>query len=767
MDRRAIAVSGIVQGVGFRPFVHGLATRLGLNGFVRNQTGGVLIEVEGEADSLDHFLGELTSRPPPLAQVDSIDWSARSLGGDSSFRIEASRADASQAIYFSPDIATCGDCLRELFDPADRRYHYPFLNCTHCGPRLTIVRAAPYDRQRTTMAGFSMCPACRAEYENPVDRRFHAQPIACPACGPRLRVLDGRGRPVTDADPLELGIALLGHGKIAALKGLGGYHLACRADNDAAVAELRKRKHRDQKPLAIMVRDLSAAREICAVSPAEAAILTSPRRPIVLLNRRAATPVSAAVAPGNPTLGLMLPYTPLHHLILHELDGVPLVMTSGNASDEPIAYHDEDAVARLAGIADVFLTHDRPIHLRCDDSVTRIVAGVELPLRRSRGYAPLPLELTVPCPVPTLALGGQLKVTFALGRDRHAFLSHHLGDLDDYEAYRAGVEAIDHYQELFAFEPELIVHDLHPDYATTRYARELDPAIPRLAVQHHHAHMASCMADNGLDRPVIGIAFDGTGYGTDGAVWGGEFLTGDYRGVCRAAHFRYVPMPGGEQAIREPWRMAAAYLADAGQGDNVLAGRVPARALATIRQMIDRRIHCPHTSSVGRLFDAMAALAGIRDRVSYEGQAAMELEWLAIEVDAADVSAFDFDIVENAENEVPLLIDVRPMFAAAAADLRRPCEPALIARRFHSTLVEIASQVCRRLRHRTGLEAVVLSGGVFQNALLLSEVIARLERESFLVYRHRRVPPGDGGLCLGQLAVAAASGVPAAAPCEP
>ncbi len=760
MDRHAIAVSGIVQGVGFRPFVYDLATRLGLNGFVRNETGGVLIEVEGELDSLERFFGELTSRPPPLARIDDVRWSMRRPRGDPRFRIENSQSEGSSSIFVSPDVATCDLCLRELFDPGDRRYRYPFLNCTHCGPRLTIVRAAPYDRQRTTMASFAMCPACRAEYEDPRDRRFHAQPIACPACGPRLRVLDSRGHEVETQEALNFGVALLKQGKIVALKGLGGYHLACLAGDGKAVAELRKRKQRDQKPLAIMVEDVAAARDLCEVSPAEEAVLRSSGRPIVLLRRRPGAKIAPLVAPANPTLGVMLPYTPLHHVILRELNGAPLVMTSGNRSDEPIAYDDEDAVARLAAIADVFLTHDRPIHLRCDDSVTRIVASEELPLRRSRGYAPAPLELPLACPVPTLALGGQLKVTFALGRGRHAFLSHHLGDLDYYEAYRASVESINHYQGLFAFTPELIVHDLHPDYATTRYAAEIDSAIPRLAVQHHHAHVASCMADNGLDLPVIGVAFDGTGFGTDGAVWGGEFLTGDYRGFSRAAHFRYVALPGGEQAIREPWRMAAAYLADADQGDSLLAERVPRPALAAVQRLIDRRTNCPDTSSVGRLFDAVAALAGVRDRVSYEGQAAMELEWLATEVSPADVAPFDFVLIENPANDSPILIDTRPLFTELAAGLRRGCPAPIIAGRFHSTLVEIVAQVCCRLRQRSGLDVVVLSGGVFQNALLTTEVVARLERAGFRVHRHRRVPPGDGGLSLGQLAVAAALCVP-------
>jgi hydrogenase maturation protein HypF len=757
MDRRAIAVTGIVQGVGFRPFVYDLANRLGLIGFVRNESGGVLIEVEGESESLDRFVGELTAGPPPLARVDDVRWSRQLPQGDDGFRIETSRNQGNHSVFISPDVATCADCLTELFDPDDRRFGYPFLNCTQCGPRLTIVREAPYDRQRTTMARFAMCLDCRAEYENPRDRRFHAQPIACPACGPQLRALDGRGEPINTEAALTIGALSLREGKIVAIKGLGGYHLACLAGDASAVAELRRRKHRDQKPLAIMVRDIDAARVLCEVSAAEEVILLSSRRPIVVLRRRPGAPVAPMMAPGNPTLGVMLPYTPLHHLILRELNGMPLVMTSGNESDEPIAYKDEDAIARLSGIADIFLTHDRPIHLRCDDSVTRIVAGVELPLRRSRGYAPDPLLLPVRCPVPTLALGGQLKVVFALGRERHAFLSHHLGDLDYYEAYRATVDSIRHYEGLFQFRPKLIVHDLHPDYATTRYAGGLEPTIPRLAVQHHHAHMASCMADNGLLEPVIGVTFDGTGFGSDGAIWGGEFLTGDYRGFRRAAHFRYVGMPGGDQAIREPWRMAAAYLADAGLENDLLADYVPEAALATVRQMIERKTNCPMTSSAGRLFDGIAAVSGLRTMASYEGQAAMELEWLATDVSPGNFTPFDFAILENERSESALLIDTRPIFTGVAADLRRGQPAPAIARRFHVTLVAIVAEVCGRLRAQTGLDAVVLSGGVFQNALFTTLAIGQLELDGFRVYRHRRLPPGDGGLCLGQLAVAAAS----------
>jgi len=758
MHRRAIDVSGIVQGVGFRPFIYDLATRLGLNGFVRNQTGGVLIEVEGEAHSLDRFLVELQSKPPPLARIDEVSWESRFPQGDPHFRIETSEHGSAGPIFISPDVATCDDCLRELFDPRDRRYRYPFLNCTNCGPRFTIIRDSPYDRVRTTMASFAMCPACRAEYEDPDNRRFHAQPTACPRCGPRLEALDTHGQALKVEDPLAHAVDSLRMEMIVALKGVGGYHLACRADSASAVAELRRRKHRDEKPLAVMVEDPRAAHEICEVGSGEHALLVSLRRPIVLLRRRPGAPVADQVAPGNPFLGVVLPYSPLHHLLLRDMKGTPLVMTSGNRSDEPIAYEDHDARERLSGIADVILTHDRPIHLRCDDSVTQWVAGEELPLRRSRGYAPEPLGLPVSCRRPTLAAGGQLKATFALGRGRHAFLSHHLGDLDHYEAYRAYVEAVEHYERLFAMRPELIVHDLHPDYSSTRYAREREGAIPLLGVQHHHAHIASCMADNGLDEPVIGVAFDGTGYGTDGAVWGGEFFTGDYREFNRAAHLRYVAMPGGEQAVREPWRMAAAFLADAGEGDDLLKGRVPATAIATVRLLIDRRLNAPMTSSAGRLFDGVAAFAGVRDRISYEGQAAMELEWLASQVSADGV--YPFDILEPPLEGSPLQIDTRPLFVELAAERRLGRDAAVIGRRFHSTLAEVISQVCSRLRERSGLEVVVLSGGVFLNILLTTETSARLMKQGFRVYRHHRVPPGDGGLSLGQIAIAAAQDLP-------
>ncbi len=760
MQRRAILVRGIVQGVGFRPFVYNLATRLRLHGFVRNQTGTLLIEIEGEPSSLEQFLANLADRAPPLAHIEHLSWESRPVRGESEFRIEASETDAASSVFISPDVATCPDCLAELLDPQDRRYGYPFLNCTNCGPRLTIITGAPYDRPRTTMGSFPMCAACRAEYEDPANRRFHAQPTACADCGPRLQLLDAAGRPIATDNPLAAFAESLCRGRIGALKGLGGYHLACDARNESAVEELRRRKHRDEKPFAIMVPDVAAALKLAEVGPAERAVLTSPRCPIVLLRKRQPGAVADAVAPRNPHLGVMLPYTPLHHLLVRAVEQRPLVMTSGNRSDEPIAYRDEDALRQLSGIADLFLVHTRPIHVRCDDAVTRVIEGVEMPLRRSRGYAPWPIGLPFECPQPILAVGGQLKATFALGRGRQALLSHHMGDLDHYEAFRAFENDVALYERLFGVEPQVIVHDLHPDYVTTGYARlrAKQSGIELRTVQHHHAHMASCMAEHGLDEPVIGVSFDGTGYGPDGTVWGGEFLVGDYSAFRRAAHLRPVGMPGGEQAIHQPWRMAVAQLRDAETDLPALRARLLPVELRTIERMLERRFNTPLTSSAGRLFDAVAALAGIRDCVSYEGQAAIELEWLASEV--APDGAYSFELGRTGEG--PLVVDTRPLIRAIATER---AAAARIARRFHSTLVEIITAVCRRLGESTGLTAVVLSGGVFLNALLTHEVMVRLADAGFRVYRHRLVPPNDGGLSLGQLAVAACGAARKSHPC--
>ncbi len=767
MERRAITVEGIVQGVGFRPFVYALAKRSRLRGFVKNQTGRVLIEAEGNTSDLDRFVRELREHAPPLARINSFSSQPLAARGDDRFRIEPSDHNADSPIFISPDVACCDDCLAELFDPADRHYRYPFLNCTNCGPRLTIIQGAPYDRARTTMASFPMCPECAAEYYDPANRRFHAQPAACPACGPRLSVCTAAGQSIETADPLAYFVEALRGGRIGALKGLGGFHLACDAADENVVRELRRRKHRDEKPFAVMVPDLETASQLCEIDDHERELLRSPRRPIVLLEKRAGSipeSICQAVAPGNPRLGVMLPYTPLHHLLLEGFPGRALVMTSGNRSDEPIAYEDADAFERLSGIADLFLVHDRPIHVRCDDSVTRTVDSQESPVRRSRGYAPQPVPLPLVCRRPILAVGGQLKGVFALGRDRQAFLSHHLGDLDHWEAYRAFVRDVGLYEELFAVLPELIVHDLHPDYASTNYARERATAgvIPLLPVQHHHAHVASCMAEHGLDEPVIGVSFDGTGYGTDGAIWGGEFVVADYRHFRRAAHLRYVGLPGGDSAVREPWRMAATHLRDAGISSDTLAGRIDRAKLRTIATMLERRINTPLTSSAGRLFDAIASLIGVRDTVNYEGQAAIELEWLASEVSADE--AYPFELLathagSSADDGVQATheIDTRPLIRAVVADAQSGTNPQRVARRFHSTIVEIIAATCVAIREETQIEAVALSGGVFMNALVASESAARLSAVGFRVYRHVLVPPNDGGLCLGQLAIGAAA----------
>src|SRR5512133_3739899 len=616
LTRTRVRVEGIVQGVGFRPFVHALAGRLGLAGLVGNDAGGVFVEVEGAAETVERFLEALATEAPPLAVIERV-----------------------TATPLAPT-ATRADCLAELADPADRRHRYPFINCTNCGPRFTIVRDVPYDRPATTMASFAMCPDCAREYHDPADRRFHAQPVCCPACGPSLALVDPEGRPA-GGEPLAGAAARLLAGAVVAVKGLGGYHLAADAASEPAVAALRARKHREDKPFAVMVADLAGARALGAVDPAEEAMLASPRRPIVLLARRPSegrAAVAPSVAPGNRSLGVMLPYTPLHHLLLATL-GRPIVLTSGNVSDEPIAYLDAEALERLGGITDWFLVHDRPIHVRADDSVVRAFRGRELPLRRSRGFAPQPLGLPWPFPRHVLACGAELKHTFCLAKDGRAFVSHHIGDLENYETFRSFTEGVEHYRRLFAVEPEGVAHDLHPEYLSTKYAVELD-GVELEGVQHHHAHVAACVADNGEPGPVIGVAFDGLGFGADGTIWGGELLVADLVGFRRAGHLEVVPMPGGAAAIREPWRMAAAWL------DAALGGQVPER-LGVVGRNADRweRVlalgrsgtAAPVTSSAGRLFDAVAAILGVRDAVNYEGQAAVELEQLA---DPAEPAAY-------------------------------------------------------------------------------------------------------------------------------
>jgi hydrogenase maturation protein HypF len=735
----AVRVEGVVQGVGFRPFVYSLATSLNLAGFVGNDSDGVFAEIEGPPAAIGEFLRRLTAEAPPLARIQRVTTNPGKPTGATTFTIVASESKGPTRTLVSADTATCEDCLRELEDPADRRFGYPFINCTNCGPRFTIVRDVPYDRPLTTMAGFPMCEECAAEYHDPGNRRFHAQPTCCPACGPTLRLMGAEA-----ADPLITASELLASGYILAVKGLGGYHLAADATSEPAVAQLRRRKHREDKPFAVMVADLAQARSICEVSDEAAALLASPARPIVLLPRLAGK-VADATAPGNRQLGLMLPYTPLHHLLIRAA-GRPLVMTSGNVSDEPIAYRDDDVVTRLESIADAFLIHDRPIHIRTDDSVARMINGKPVLLRRSRGYVPEPITTATEFATPVLAVGAELKNTFCLAKGRHAFVSHHIGDLENAETLRSFTEGIEHFKRLFDIEPRIVAHDLHPEYLSTKYALDLDE-VHTTGVQHHHAHIASCLADNHRDGPVIGVAFDGTGYGTDGTIWGGEFLIANLTRFERAGHLEPVPMPGGTAAIRQPWRMTAAYLNEAPQDLEVVQrnlDRWPA-----ILAMARNKVNSPLTSSAGRLFDAVAALLGVRDSINYEGQAAVELEQCA---DVAEEGWYPAIVL----NDASFCIRGLDLVTAAATDLRAGVRRDVIAARFHNGVAAAIETGCFLARERYGIDAVALSGGVFQNVLLLGETVRRLEARGFAVLTHSRVPCNDGGISLGQAVIASA-----------
>jgi hydrogenase maturation protein HypF len=731
--RTEVRVEGVVQGVGFRPFVYALATGLGLTGLVGNDLDGVFAEVEGPEAAVAEFLGRLELQAPPLARIERVTTRALRPVRSASFVIAASESQTGlRRTLVSADTATCADCLRELADPADRRHGYPFINCTNCGPRFTIVRDVPYDRPLTTMAPFTMCERCAAEYHDPADRRFHAQPTCCPACGPRLR-LDNH------ENPIQAAAELLRRGRVLAVKGLGGYHLAADAACEQAVAALRQRKHREDKPFAVMAADLPGARQLAEVDETAAALLTSPARPIVLLPRNRDSTVAPATAPGNRQLGVMLPYTPLHHLLLAAV-ARPIVLTSGNVSDEPIVYRDDEARATLKGIADAFLTHDRAIHVRTDDSVARSFRGRPMLLRRSRGYVPEPLAVATGFPRPVLACGAELKNTFCLARGRHAFVSQHIGDLENAETLRSFTEGIEHFRRLFDIDPEVVAHDLHPEYLSTKYALELD--LPAEGVQHHHAHIASCLADNGETGPVIGVAFDGTGYGTDGTIWGGEFLAAGLAAFERGGHLAPVPMPGGAAAIRQPWRMAAAYVADPG-----VARRHQDHWPAVIA-MAAKGINSPLTSSAGRLFDAAAAILGVRDAINYEGQAAVELEQLA---DPGETGAYPAAV----EAGVPFTIRGSDLLHAVIEDRTDGVPAPVIAARFHHGVAALIEAGCLLMRERYDLGTVALSGGVFQNLLLLSATVARLEARGFRVLLHSRVPCNDGGISLGQALVVA------------
>ena len=712
VSRRRFRVRGVVQGVGFRPFVHGLAARRGLGGFVLNDGEGVVIEVEGDEKALDEFADALQAEAPRLARVERVLAETLAASGDRDFRIVASRTEGKAALI-PPDVATCDECLGELFDPADRRYRYPFLNCTQCGPRFTIVREVPYDRARTTMAGFELCADCRREYEDPSDRRFHAEPTCCPACGPRL------------SPSLEEGVKLLRAGKILAVKGIGGYHLACDARDEGVVARLRGRKKRDEKPFAVLT---DAPDTLAELSPEELELLRSPVRPIVLVRRLPDASVAPSLAPGTPWLGLMLPYSPLHHLLCADFGG-PLVLTSGNSSDEPIAFDDDDARERLAEIADEVLTHDRRIHRRCEDSVVR----GDFTVRRSRGHVPTALPLPDRAP-PLVAAGAELKSTFCVAREGEAFLSPHLGDLDSEAAYRAYRDDLRLYLAMLRVKPELVAHDLHPEYLATKWALEQD--VELVGVQHHHAHAAACLAEHGEEGPALSLVFDGTGYGTDGTLWGAELLRCDLSGFERLAHLEPIPLPGGEAAIREPWRMAAVHLERAGLP-------VPWPAWAQVREGL--KLHWPLANGMGRLFDAVAALLGLRERVSYEGQAAIELEQLAGDA-PADPYPWRFG-------------DATDLVTVCYLELEAGRAREEVAARFHETVAGAAAEACAEARQP---RTVVLSGGSFQNLRLLRSTRARLEALGFRVLTHRLVPPNDGGISYGQAAVAARRSAPCA-----
>lgn len=751
--RRRIHVAGLVQGVGFRPYVYRLATERHLAGQISNTSSGVVIEVEGGAAVVDDFLSSLPAQAPPLALVTDIRVVEIRGTGERDFCILPSDPSASVRTLISPDIATCDDCLRELFDPADCRHLYPFINCTNCGPRFSIVRGIPYDRPQTSMSVFPMCPRCLAEYKDPCNRRFHAQPNACWHCGPQLEFCDSQGQRLSVEDPIAEAAARLGAGDIVAVKGLGGFHLAADATNSEAVARLRERKHRIEKPFAVMVSDLETVSRFCMLGAEERELLCLPQRPIVLLPRINPCTLVDSVAPSNQYLGIFLPYTPIHHLLFKASELKALVMTSGNLSEEPIAIGNSEAVARLGDIADWFLLHNREILLRCDDSVLRSFGGRTRQVRRSRGFVPVPIFLKRELP-PTLAVGGELKNTICLLRGREAFLSQHIGDLENVEAYKFFQEAVDHLQRILEIRPGIVACDLHPDYFATRWARK-QPGIQAVGVQHHHAHIASCMAENHLEGRVIGFALDGTGYGTDGCIWGGEVMLADYLDFERAAHLAYVPLPGGAAAIREPWRMAVSHLW-ASFGPDLLKlpiplfRQIPKTKVLTVLQMMERQVNSPLTSSCGRLFDAVAALINIRLEVNYEAQAAVELEIYRDQ--AAAGQPYPFGLSEAGDL---LQIDSRPLFRAIVEDLLRDATAGEVSQRFHDGLVEVLAAIARILRKRTSLNTVCLSGGTFQNAYLANHLEHELQNDRFEVYAHSQVPAGDGGISLGQAVVAA------------
>jgi hydrogenase maturation protein HypF len=753
-------VRGVVQGVGFRPFVYRLAAETQLAGFIGNNTDGVTIEIEGAQERIGEFLTRLRTDAPLMSRIDSVDIHEVEPAGESEFRIILSQILGQVSTGIPADAATCADCARELCDPRDRRYRYPFINCTNCGPRFTITRRIPYDRPQTSMAVFPMCPACQAEYDDPHNRRFHAQPNACWECGPNVWLVDTEGKPIDVEDPITACIDRLVDGGIMAIKGIGGFHLSVDATNEAAVTRLRERKRRYGKPLAVMVRNVEAAREFCELSGAEAELLQNASRPIVLARAGTGNGIAPSVAPGIPWLGVFLPYSPLQHLLFADSRVRALVMTSANLSEEPIAIDNDEAQERLKDISDAFLLHNREILQRCDDSVQALVDGAPQLIRRARGFVPLAVGLPIDAS-PLLAVGGHLKSVFALARGRHAYQSQHLGDLENLTGLEFFEESLGHLMRTFEIEPKTVVHDLHPGYLSTSWAKQwaAKHGLPLIGVQHHHAHIAGCMAEHALDGPTIGLSLDGTGYGTDGRIWGGEVLIARLDGFERFAHIDYVPMPGGDAAVREPWRMALAHLHAAGLDVTSpellhLLGATEKEARLLLR-MIERGINAPLTSSLGRLFDAVAAVVLSRRAVDYEAQAAIELEGFAVD-EPDDPDGYEFALEGNRDQREPLRIKTEPMWTELLRDLRSGVSNSRIAARFHSGVAKSFVHVAEAARDATGIGRVALSGGVMHNRRLARLLRAGLEAEGFAVYQHRRVSPGDGGLSYGQAAAAAA-----------
>ncbi|MGD9065147.1 MAG: carbamoyltransferase HypF [Desulfobacterales bacterium] len=748
---KRLKVNGIVQGVGFRPFVYQLAEQYGLKGEVANTSSGVSIHIEGTPEQITSFKADLAAKSPPLAYVVDISERSESVRQFTDFAIKKSVGKSKRSTLISPDVSVCDDCRAEMLDSDDRRYHYPFINCTNCGPRYTIIDDIPYDRPKTSMRSFTMCPRCQAEYDDPHNRRFHAQPNACAKCGPHVSLWDNRLNQISTENPIEKTAELLRQGSILAIKGLGGYHLAADAANSGAVKRLRRRKMREEKPFAVMSYDIESVLRFARVGPEEETLLTSIQRPIVLLKKKFPNPISELVSPQNKYFGVMLPYTPLHYLLL-KYGFTALVMTSGNLSEEPIAIDNKDAFRRLAKIADYFLIHDRDIYLRSDDSIVRHAVGAKRFIRRSRGFVPIPVFLKKEVPS-ILACGAELKNTICVTKRNMAFLSQHIGDLENMATYDFFKLTVAHLNRILDIKPDIIAYDLHPDYLSTQYAQE-QSAIHKIQVQHHHAHIVSCMAEHQLGGAVIGLSFDGTGYGTDGAIWGSEILIAEEHDFKRAGHLAYVSMPGSSAAIKEPWRMAVSYLNDA-FGDEFRTLDLPAirkienKKINIIREMISKGINSPQTSSLGRLFDGVAALCGIRNRVNFEGQAAMELEMLAEETTE---SRYDYEW----ETDDVIRILPAPIIRGIAADVHNRVPVSKISAKFHKTLICLFAEICEVIRDHRGLDRVAISGGCFQNATLLAGLIQALKRRKFQVFSHQQVPSNDGGIALGQAMVAAA-----------